>query len=137
MSEGEAESRTNAVSFDAFTPARTASPPALDGLPMPPLPLPCELPTVRLPTLPDPRLVLRPSKLDFAHGALCVRTLREEERQRGVERFDLLRARWHGCSGRRYRGDGAGDTSRRGHVVCKGRFIQIEVKLRIEVKVAD
>ena len=75
------ERRANTVSFDAFTPARAASPPALDGLPMPPLPLACELPTGRLPTLPDLRLVLRPSKLDFAHGALCVRTLREEERQ--------------------------------------------------------
>jgi len=64
---------------------------------MPPLPLARELPTHGLPPLPDLRLVLRPSKLDFAHGALRVRTLREEERQRGIERFGLLRARWRGC----------------------------------------
>jgi hypothetical protein len=90
--EGGAESRAKSqVSFGAFTPARAASPPALDGFPMPALPLARELPTHRLPTLPDLSLVLRPSKLGSAHGTFCVRTLREEERQRGVERLGLLR----------------------------------------------
>jgi hypothetical protein len=71
----------------SLNPLTAPSPPTLDRLPMPPLPLPRQFTTRRLPASTDLRLIFRPHEPDPLH----VTFPRKEKRERRVECFVLHR----------------------------------------------
>jgi hypothetical protein len=108
---------------------------------MPPLPLASELSARSLPSRPDPCFVLRPPERDLgcvrvaAAPRVHCRSLWEKEWQGCVEGVSFGSLCGRGCCcWSRGGGIGCGDSSGRGAVVRKGRLIEVQIKVEVEIE---